>query len=159
MAQLALSRGERVLAALRDEDAAWHVGTDQALHLGRAEGGFRRLPWERIDRATWDRDSERLVVVEVADFGQEQSTWRVSVGEPARLLGLIRERVTASVLLSRHMAVPGSKGLKVVARRSPGGSGPIEWSFWLSPGLSPSDDVVRAAVERGLLEARAELAL
>ncbi len=157
-ARLALGRGERVLAAAQDSAGRWHVGTDLALHLTGPDG-FRRLPWQRIDRARWDPDDHRLVVTEVADFGQPQPRTSLAVEGPGRLLELVRERVTASVLLARNVPVEGTRGIKVVARRAPDGSGPIDWSWWLDRGLEPDDPRVREAAERGLAEARAELGL
>ena len=68
------------------------------------------LAWERIDRARWDEESERLEVVEVADFGEPQPRHELALLEPRRLLDLVRDRVTASVLLTRHVPVAGVEG-------------------------------------------------
>ncbi len=156
VATLPLAPGERVLAASPDLQGHWQVGTERSLHL-TVDGGWLSLPWQRVERATWDRDTERLVVIEVADFGQPQPRHVVALDEPGRLLELIHERVTASVVLARHVPVSGSRGLKVVGRRAPGGDGAIEWSCWLDEGLEPADPEVAAAVEAGLASARAEL--
>jgi hypothetical protein len=153
--RLDLESGERVLAGAVDSAGDWHVGTDRALHLGDGEG-WRRLPWERVDRAGFDDDTERLRVVEVADFGEPEPAYELALVEPRRLLELVRERVTASVLLSRNVPVAGSRGVKVVARRSPVG-GPVEWSFVLDDGLQPDDPRVVAAVAAGRADAEAEL--
>lgn len=157
-AGLDLARGERVLAAAQDTAGRWHVGTDLALHVATADG-TRRLPWQRIDRASWDPDDRRLVVVEVADFGQPEPRTSLAVEGPGRLLELVRERVTASVLLTRNVPVEGSRGIKVIARRSPTGGGDIDWSFWLDRRLDPGDPAVQQAAERGLAEARSELGM
>ncbi len=155
-AGLPLHPGERVLAASRDAAGNWHVATDQALHFC-LDGRRQRIAWQCVDRASWDRDGERLVVVEIADFGEPQQRHELEISEPGRLLEVVRERVTASVLMSRHVPVAGSRGLKVVARRAPAGDGEVTWSFWLDAGLQPGDPAVRAAAERGLAEAQAEL--
>lgn len=157
-AGLDLAPGERVLAAAQDANGRWHVGTDLALHIA-GPGRIRRLPWQRVERASWDPDEQRLVVVEVADFGQPESRTSLAVDSPGRLLELVRERVTASVLLVRHVPVQGTNGLKIVARRPPTGGGDIDWSFWLGDRLDPNDPHVRAAARRGLTEARSELGL
>jgi len=157
-ARLTLRPGERVLAGAADTDGRWTVGTDRSLHVP-VDDGWRVLPWERIDRARWDEDSERLVVVEVADFGEPQPQHQLALVEPRRLLDLVRDRVTASVLLTRNVPVEGSRGLKVVARRSPVGDGEVDWSFWLDDGLDPADPAVRRAVDEGLAAGRAELGL
>ena len=153
--RLALEPGERVLAGAIDSAGDWHVGTDRALHLASG-AGWRRLLWERVDRAGFDDESGRLRVVEVADFGEPEPTYDLALVEPRRLLELVRERVTASVLLSRNVPVAGSRGVKVVARRSPVG-GPVEWSFLLDDGLRPDDPRVVAAVAAGRDDAEAEL--
>ncbi len=147
-----------MLAAAQDADGRWHVGTDLALHVALPDGS-RRLPWQSIDRASWNPDDERLVVIEVADFGQPEPRTSLSVAEPGNLLELVRERVTASVLLTRNVPVPGTRGLKVIARRAPNGTGDIDWSFWLDRRLDPSDPQVLEAAERGLAEARSELGM
>lgn len=158
VSQLDLLPGERVLTAVEDPGRQWQVATDQALHVGAGDSR-RRIPWQRVDRATWDRDVERLGVVEVADFGQPQPRFDLDVGHSSRFLEVVRERVTASIVMSRYVAVTSSRGLKVVARRSPTGVGEVTWSFWLDVGLDPSDPVVRDVADRGLSEARAELGL
>jgi hypothetical protein len=147
-----------VLASTRKPGGGWHVATSHALYVAD-DTGHRRVTWERVDRAAWDQDAERLVVVEVADFGEPQPRHELVVPQPSRLLEVVRERVTASVLMTRHVAVAGSRGLKVVARRPPAGGGEVQWSFWLDDGLEPSDPLVREAAEIGLAEARAELRL
>jgi hypothetical protein len=158
LAAFDLVPGERVLAAAQDKDGRWHVGTDLALHVTGAEH-IRRLLWQRIDRASWNPDDERLVVVEVADFGQPEPRFSLQIAQPGNLLELVRERVSASVLLTRNVPVPGSRGLKVIARRSPNGTGEVDWSFWLDRHLDPGDPEVQAAAEQGLVEARSELGL
>jgi hypothetical protein len=95
----------------------------------------------------------------VADYGQPEHRTSLAVEGPGRLLELVRERVTASVLLIRHVPLEGTRGIKVVARRAPTGGGDIDWSFWLGDRLDPNDPQVRAAAERGLAEARSELGL
>jgi hypothetical protein len=154
--ELDLVPGERVLAGAPDSDGVWVVGTDRALHIGVGQPA-RKLAWEQIDRASWDEETERLVVVEVADFGMPQPRHELAVRDPRRLLDLVRERVTASVLLTRHVPVSGSRGLKVVARRSPTRQGDVVWSTWLGEGLDPADPEVARAVDEALAAARAEL--
>lgn len=154
---LELTGGERVLAAAADADGRWHVGTDRALHVANGSG-WHTVVWERVDRARFDDETGRLHVVEVAQLGEPEPTHELALVEPQRLLGLVRDRVTASVLLSRNVPVEGSRGVKVIARRAPAG-GPVEWSFWLSRGLQPDDPQVRAAIDQGLADAQAELGI
>ena len=119
--------------------------------------GTVRIPWENVETADWDREAERIRVAEVGEFGQARPTHEFAVEEPSRLLQLIRERVTASVLLQRRVAVRGTQGLTVVARRSPHRHGEIVWACEYDPGLDPDDPVVRLAAEQGLRAAADEV--
>ena len=50
---------------------------------------------------------------------------------------MVRERVTASVVLQRRVVVRGKQGLFVVARRAPNGDGAITWAYELDAGSTP----------------------
>lgn len=154
---LALVPRERVLAWARGAAGEWYVGTNLALHLPAADGAPRRLGWEEVERADWQRDTDRLAIVEVTEWGAPERTTVVSVEEPGHLLELLRERVTKSVICSVFARVRGSLGISVVGRRAPSGDGPVIWSYVVSAGLDPADpDVVRVA-EATLDEARHEV--
>jgi hypothetical protein len=153
---MTLERGEKVLAAAADAAGNWIMGTARALHLGQ-QGAWTVLPWQRVERAAWDRDAEQLEVFEVADFGEEQPRHVRTISDPGRLLELVHERVTASVVITRHQPVAGSKGLRIVGRRAPGTDDPITWSALLDEALDPADPRVVDALERGLAIARAEV--
>lgn len=157
IAALSLVPHERVLAWARGEGDEWYVGTNLALHLPPVDRP-RRLGWEEVERADWQRESNRLAIVEVTEWGAPERTTVVSVDEPGQLLELLRERVTKSVVCSVFARVRGSRGISVVGRRTPSGDGPVIWSYVVSAGLDPSDpDVVRVADE-ALTQARGELA-
>jgi hypothetical protein len=154
-----LPRGERLLAAARATDGTWLLGTRAALVLVRPQGQAQRLPWEEVAGADWNRDEDRLRVVELAEFGVAPVVHELAMADPGLLLELVRERVTASVLLTRRVPVEPRRGLMVIARRAPGGGGAVAWSYELDPGLDPDDPLVRAAAEQGLRSARDELGL
>lgn len=153
---MTLARAERVLAAAPDDSGHWVAGSARAIHLGSA-AGWTVLPWERVERAAWDRDAERLEVIEVADFGVAQPRHIRRISAPGRLLELVHERVTASVLITRHVPVEGSRGLRIVGRRAPGTDDPVIWSALLDDALDPQDPQVVDALEQGLELARAEV--
>ncbi|MGH3444367.1 MAG: hypothetical protein ACRDPB_03235, partial [Nocardioidaceae bacterium] len=75
---------------------------------------------------------------------------------PGELLALVRERVTASVVLQRRVRLSGRRGLSVIARRPPAG-GVIAWAYRFDPGVDPDDPQVRAVAEEGLRAAAEEL--
>ncbi|MDO9380664.1 MAG: hypothetical protein Q7T56_17600 [Nocardioidaceae bacterium] len=150
--------GERALAAARDEAGSWLVGTDRALHRP-VDDRWEVHRWESLEGATWDREDGELTVVEVADFGEPEPRHVHRIESPGRLLELVRERITASILVRRPVPVRPGAGLTVVVRRSPTRTGEASFSFVLDPGLDPVDADVLAAVDRGRAEARDELGL
>ena len=150
--------GERVLAGASDANGRWIVGTDRALYLWAGDG-YQRRRWEAIAHASWDREAAELLVVEVADFGAPEPRQVVPLEEPGRMLELIRERVTASILLTRSVPVRAGSSLKVVVRRSPARTGDVTFAFVLDNDLDPSDEQVATAAQRGLAEVRDELGL
>jgi hypothetical protein len=155
--QLTLDRGERPLAWANDRSGRWYVGTDRALHLADGDAGFRRIGWEQVERADWQRDTSTLAVVEVSPWGEPEPRTDIEVDDPGLLLELLRERVTKSVVVTMFAPVRGRAGLSVVGRRPPAGNGPIVWSYLLAAGLDPSDPDVIEVAERTLREAEREL--
>lgn len=141
---LALQKGERVLAVSGDT-----VATDAALHFPNA-GSFIRLPWERVERAAW-RDGTLAVrevggarhVVPLEDAGSVPET--------------VRERVTATVVVSTHVSLPGG-GVRIAARR-PARGGEPRWTFVFDPGLDPEDPGLLAQAEQAMEEIRRQTGL
>ena len=173
LSRAGLRRGDRVLAHTTATDGTWLLGTREALFVvppapsgaSVVEPGSRvvepvetlRIPWQRVESADWSRDEERLRVTEVADFGQVRPVHVFSLAEPGLLLPMVRERVTATVLLQRRVLVSGKKGLTVVARRSPRRDEGISWACEYDAGLDPADPVVAQAAAAGLRAAQEEV--
>jgi hypothetical protein len=152
--------GARPLAFVEAE-GTWLVGTRAELVLvedGPGASGVTRIPWERIEAADWDREESRLRVTELGEFGQPRPSYVFSMpeAEPALLLQLVRERVTASVVLQRGRLVEGRRGLKVIGRRSPTG-GPVTWMHEYDAGIDPHDPEVAALADALLREAQADV--
>ncbi len=152
----ALPRGSRVLASASSHDGTWLLGTRDALVVVEAAETMS-IPWERVETAEWDRDEDRLRVSEVGEFGRIRPVHVFTVSEPGRLLQLVRERVTASVLLQRRVVTGSGRGLLVIARRPPRGTGEITWAYELDAGVDPDDPAVARVAEEGLRAAQAEL--
>lgn len=173
-ARLVLERHERPLAWANDRLGRWYVGTDRAMYLAtqdptgvpvhepggveeNAEGQrFRRLGWEQVERADWQRDTGRLAVVEVSGWGEPEPRTEIEIDDPGLLLELLRERVTKSVVATLHARIRGRSGLNVIGRRPPVGDGPIMWSVLFADGLDPDDPEVAEIAEQTLLEAERE---
>ena len=147
-------RGEKVLAAARADDDTWVVGTRDRLHaVGEDPHSW---PWEQVLRADWDDDQRRLEVVPVSDFGTPLERRAFVLDGAADLLGLVRERVSASVVVQRRVQVSGKRGFLLFARRPPRG-GTVTWAFELDDGLDPQDPAVRAEMDRSLADAQTSL--
>jgi hypothetical protein len=153
-----LQPGEKVLAAAPATDGTWLLGTRDSLVIVR-EDTSARIPWEQVERADWDRDRERFEVLEVGEFGKARPAYAFAIDDPGLLLQLVRERVTASVILQRRVVVSGKRGFFVIARRPPSGGGEITWAYEFDAGVDPDDPEVRGAAEQGLRMAAEEIGL
>lgn len=151
--EVAVAAGERVLAWTSTTDGRVVAGTRDAVYLP----GGTRLPWEQVESADWDVDAQRLVVVEVGTWGEQRAVHELSVAEPRTLLELVRERVTASIVVQRHVAVRGKAGVRVIGRRPPSGRHAIVWLLEYDAGVEPDDPQVAAVAAGALADARAEV--
>lgn len=150
-----LRRGEKVLAFAQSGDR-WLLGTRRAVVV--VEPGTKpvSLGWETVQAADWDQETSTLTVSEVGRYGEPRASYVFALDNPALLLQLIRERVTASVVLQRGYLVDPKRGFKVIGRRSPAG-GPISWMFEYDAGIDPEDPEVAAAAADALERARADV--
>lgn len=147
---------EKLLAWAQAADGTWIAGSAAALYLGQT-----RVPWTEVESADWDRDTEQLHIIEVGEWGRIRPRHQFELAEPGRLLELIRERVTSSVVLQRHEAVHGRLGIRVVGRRDPAGAGTSEvrWYFSYDEAIDPHDPEVVARADAMLAAAKADLGL
>lgn len=162
---LDLPRGERLLAwaPLRPDTAA-DTPADGPAAVADAVGGTRaalylpqRLPWEQVAAADWDSDEGVLTVVEVGRFGQVRPVHRLALDDAGRLLQLVRERVTASIALQRHVGITDAAGVRVLARRAPDGRGELAWFVEYDDAVDPTDPSVDLVVQDALARARGDL--
>jgi hypothetical protein len=142
---LTLAEGERVLAVSGDT-----VATDAALHFQDGTG-FARLPWERVEQAGW-RDG----VLAVREVGGTRHA--VALSEPGSVPETVRERVTATVVVSTHVKLPGGGGVRIAARR-PAKGGEPRWTLMFDPGLDPTDPGLLAQAEQAMEEIRRQTGL
>ncbi|WP_214321937.1 hypothetical protein [Nonomuraea sediminis] len=134
---LATEPGERVLTFAQGEDG-YVVATNLALFL--ADG--TRVPYETIDRAVWDEDGLRVLTT-AGEVRLERLT------EPRMLPETVRERVNATIVVNKHVDLPGRGGVRLVARRRPGGE-VLGWTLVFDDGLDPDDPGLRAQAEQAL---------
>jgi hypothetical protein len=155
LARADLPRGEKVLAHTVARDGTWLLGTRLRLVVLEEQRAVQ-IPWETVEDAAWKQDDARLRFTETGQYGEPRPTYSFEVEDPALLLQLVRERVTASVVLQRRVPVRGKLGLTVIARRSPVG-GPVAWMHAYDAGLDPNDPEVAAVADRALEQAQAEV--
>ncbi|MDH2424951.1 hypothetical protein [Sphaerisporangium sp. TRM90804] len=144
-AGVTLTSGERVLVHARTPGGGYVVATDLALYLP----GEEPLPWHRIDRAQWDEVGLHVVAVDGAE-------WRAALPDPGRVPEAVRERVTSSILVNRHVRLGDHGGVRMVARRVPG-QDTARWDLVFDPGLDADDPGLRAAAEQVLEQLRRTL--
>ena len=155
---VAVAPGERVLASAAAADGTVLAGTRDAFYV-RSGDETRRVPWEQVEAADWDRDTDTFRLSEVGSWGDQRPVHAATLTEPGRLLELVRERVTASVVLQRHVSVGGRRGLRVIARRAPSGAGGVQWVYEYDEGVDPDDPGVREAARTALELARRDVGL
>ncbi|MBB6344446.1 hypothetical protein ACWGH8_35480 [Nonomuraea muscovyensis] len=134
---LPTERGERVLT-FAGADEGYVVATNLALFLSDGT----RVPYETIDKASWDEEGLRLLTTD----GERR---RERVPEPRLLPETVRERVNATIVVNKHVALPGRGGVRLVARRRPGGE-MLGWTLVFDDGLDPDDPGLRALAEQAL---------
>lgn len=150
--------GEKLLAWTRDVEGAVLAGTRDACYLAApGERAATRIPWEQVEAADWDVDTRQLRIVEVGAWGERRPEYTFTIDEPARFLEFVRERVTASVVLVRHVRIRRNRGLRVIARRAPRGDAPMHWVYEFDEGIDPDDPEVRRRAEEALARARGEV--
>jgi hypothetical protein len=151
-ATLDLARRERVLAAGRQRGGDWVAATDQGL-----VGTGWRVAWSMATHAQWYDDTSTLVVTWLDDAGEGHERPLV-LDEPGLLPETVHERVTATILLSQHLPVGATLGVRVVARRQPG-SDEVQWQIVPDPGVDLEDPEVSARVDAVIRVMGSELGL
>lgn len=144
-----LEQGERVLAAASGPDGDVAATTRRLLLRDTS------IEWTRVETASWDGDAELLVVTEVPDARGQRRRHRVALESPQRLVDVVREQVTQSVVISRHIAVDGRRGVRVTGRRTPADD--IVWTAALDSGIDLRDPATKARVDAAVALVRNEV--
>ena len=144
-----------MLAAATAGDGTYAGATERALLLAGPGEAPHRIPWERVAAATWADDV--LEAVELLADGRP-AAHRLHLLEPGRLPEVVRERVQASIVVSVHVPLTGSAGVRISARRRPGSSD-VSWMVLLDRGLDPADPLLQARTREALDELRSQTGL
>ncbi|WP_166354935.1 hypothetical protein [Phytoactinopolyspora limicola] len=145
-----LESGERVLASATGPDGQV-AATDRRLIW--PAGSIR---WFEVERASWNSDDEVLDVVPVR-ASDHAARYRVAITEPGRLVDVVREQVTGSVVISRHVPLAGTRGVRVSGRRTPDGG--LVWQAVLDAGIDVDDAETRAQLDTVIAQIRGEVEL
>ena|SRR5215210_1362928 len=148
---LPLHPRERLLAVARLPDGSWVAATPGALVLPG-----RRVDWSTVAHAEWSDEKSQLRVDQLRTAEAEAETHRLVLDEPGRLPEVVRDRVTSSIVASRHTPVEGKAGVRVVARRVLG-EDELQWQLVVDRGLDPADPRVLTAGETAVSDLRREL--
>lgn len=154
---LALAPGERVLVVSPLADGGAAAATDRGLLIVTPDQETTRLPWQLLTAATWDADAGMLTVDEVAGRAGAARRHQLRPEGASLLPETVRERITSSIVVSRHVPLVGRAGVHIVGRRR---SGPptaddapvLEWQLLYDPGVDAADSGVRARAEQALTE-------
>ncbi len=144
-----LEPGERVLATGGGPDGEVAATTHRLLLRDTS------VEWARVETAAWDGDAELLVVTEVPDARGQRRRHRVALESPRRLVDVVREQVTQSVVISRHVPVDGRRGVRVTGRRTPADL--ITWTAAVDSGLDLRDPATKARVDAAVALVRNEV--
>ena len=137
--QLDVIPKERILAWADDGGGRLVVSSETALHLQRNPPDYTRLSWDQIETARYGEGLLTVVLVPALD----SATLRIPVGDVRDLPVAVRDRVTASVVVDRFVAIDGERGARIVARRNADGS--LSWRLDLDPVLAGRPDAVSQA--------------
>jgi hypothetical protein len=154
VAALGLERGEHVIAWAQAAQGGSLVATDRALRAIDTPGDLR-LDWHQIAEATW-RESVLRVVEGRAQPGRPPRIHTWLLQRPGLLPAAVRDRVTASIVVNRHVRLVGRSGVRILGRRAPGVDG-LLWTLRFDPDLDSADPTLRALADAELADIRQQL--
>ena len=144
---MVLPPGERRVAWATTTSGEPVVATDRGLLL--PDGA--QLPWEAVERASWQRP--QLTVFEVAEVAGTGPRHVLQLTDDGDLPEVVHTRVTASVAWSDHSKLVPSGGVRVVGRRQPDRDA-LLWQLVYDADTDLDDPLVRAQAEQRLDAAR-----
>ncbi|GLY92811.1 hypothetical protein Acsp02_00670 [Actinoplanes sp. NBRC 103695] len=144
-----LPRGERALAGGRDTATnRYVVATRNAVYHQGFRWEFepwRRLGWDRVERADWDAGRAELTLV-----GLEGPHLTLRWPGNRGLLDLARERIAATTLLRVPVCRAGQTVGWLSARR-PAGSGDVRWVL-RAAGVELTDEELARAIRQARVQ-------
>src|SRR5690606_10368048 len=147
---LGLDGAARVLAWSPLTGGGWAVATREGLRTLLPTGTLVDRPWTDVHHAAWDAESRTLAVWWV---GSRQTT-PLELAEGSFLPEVVHERVRASVVLTRDVAVPGGRTVWVALRKAADGS--LSTQAVPAKGVRMNDPEVKARVAAARAQLRDE---
>lgn len=152
----AVRPGERVLAWAEgivavDASLTWAAATDRALYV---PGVLGRCGWDEIVRASWDDPVLELLLLPAGQ--QQPGTVCLTLDQPGSIPGIVRDRVSGTIIAQRHVNLTPDRGARLIARRVPG-TDDVRWTVLFDLGLDPADPVLRARADSELNRVRSVL--
>lgn len=155
-ARLALSRGERILAAGLDTGGGHAlIATNAALHHRDGTGRWSRLGWELITEVCWDPAGSRLVIYGLAGIAPARTAVRLR--DRGVLPELAEERISYTRLGYWPVTLDG-RSVQAEARRRPV-TGELLWIVDPAGGLDLGDAGVRRRINEAVIQLRDELGI
>ena len=155
-AQLALDRGERILAAGLDPRGRHAlIATTGALHRRAGTDGWSRLGWELITEVSWDPAAGRLTIYDLGGVAPGRTAVRLR--DRGAIPELAEERISYTRLGSWALSLDGRRVL-AEARRRPA-TGELLWIVSSPGGLNLGDADVRQQVNEAVTQLREELGI
>jgi hypothetical protein len=173
-----VERDERVIAWTHDIHGRNLALTVQAAYLPHPDGpGLDRFGYETIVSVNWTDP-----ILEVVVGARAEDRLRFDLEEPGDIPPVLRERVTATILLSARLMLgetpdgdrlrvggaaetaPTGPGARITARRDPrdaerDGEARVAWQVVFDPGLDPGDPGLRQRADAAIAELKASSGL
>lgn len=155
--RLGVPSGERLLAwgsgPLPEGPTGLLAATDRALYVEATQAAYG---WDEVGRAAWQEPVLELELL--TPEGGAGARLRLVVEDSGDLPSAVRDRVTASVIVSERVEVAEGVQARMVARRA-FGDGPIRWNVVFDAGVDASDPVLQAQARAALDDLRDSLGI
>jgi hypothetical protein len=159
VARPSLARGERILAMESDTAGGRVVATNAALyHLPSSASGadWQRLEWADTGRLSWDSRQGLLSLVGLGPDGPYRLA--LALARRSAIAALCTERVGATRLASRRVALADGTTVVVQARRRPCSAG-VTWVVLLDGAAELPEGDAQERVAAAIRQMRRELCL
>jgi len=152
-----LAAGERVLARARTEEG-WHLLATTRGVQHRGDGTGEAVPYQAMIDVRWSSDTGRLDMLVAEAWSGPGRLVSVVLREPGGVPATVRDRVQASILLTRRVEAGRRQGCTVAVRRAPDGEGPMIVQVTYDPGVDPEDPQLAAQVTEAVEAVSAQVA-